>query len=361
MDELVPPTPPAPEAPPAPPTPPAPEAPPAAPAVPPIEPTPPKSPSEDEAQAEADAKEWADAAKDAFPGLDKKEPAKDEPEKPAEDGKKPEAGKENPDPKKPDEKSGDGDDAKDKGKEESGADEEPDTLARDTRLAQREAAREVATMKADVRAKMFKELPFTELKDGDGDLIRNAGDVQRLINPDTKQPFTKEEAEAWFANASQQVVANQKTVAAAEKQIEQIADVNLGLKDEADVIKNEFGELLKAMPELRDSIWAEFNKTLTTDKETGIIIKAPVSLETFYRTVLAPYAKVGKQLESQEAAKVAEAEKAKADAAAAETARKQNRADRSDIYGGGKPDVNDPEAKEWADAATAVFGPYKGK
>jgi len=335
---------------------------PEAPAAPEAPVTPPAPPVPDAADA-ADAKEWEDAANDLFPGLNnaKKEPAKDEPTKPTKDPKAPEAPQDQKPPIDPNETAEqklerETKEAADAANEEN---EPPDTTARDTRLAARESAQEVAAYKSDVREKMFADIP-TELKDADGDPIKSVDDVVKLMNPQTGAAFTPEEAALWLTSARQQFSEN---LAATEKQIEQIAEVNIDLKDQSDVILGNFGELLKAMPDVRDAVWAEFSKTLVKDPKTGIIIGAPVSLKNFYTTALKPYATLAESLEATEATRVADAAKATADAAAAtaaaEAAKRQNRADRSDIYGGGKTDTMDEDEKEWAGAAEAVFGKLK--
>ena len=205
--------------------------------------------------------------------------------------------------------------------------------------------------------------------DADGDPIKSIDDVMKLQNPRTRQAFTEEEAGMWLLSAQQQFNQN---LANTEKQIEQIADVTLAIKDEADSVAYEYGELLKAMPELRDEIWADYQETLQKDPKSGIIIKAPISLSKFYARQLKPYVDKALSLEdvtppaptppaagtSAAPAKAAPANPAAAQTAA-EAAKAAKRADRSDIYSGGKTDVADPEADEWADAAKEVFGPIK--
>jgi hypothetical protein len=114
------------------------------------------------------------------------------------------------------------------------------------------------------------------------------------------------------------------------------------------------------MPELRDELWADYEATLIKHPETGTILRAPVSLERFYARNLKPYAEKALQLEAEAdgvpAKPVADPAKAKA---AVEADKAKKRADRSDIYGGGTPEIESAEDKDWNDAATAVFGPRK--
>jgi hypothetical protein len=302
----------------------------------------------------------------AFPGLKsgkKKETNKEEGEEdePADGGEKPKTtektgkGKAAP-AETPEQKAAR--EAKAAADEEEVAKEDgpPDTTARDNRLAARQYEQEVATVKQDIRAKMFADVP-SELRDRDGDPIRGLEDVMKLINPRTGEAFTEEEAGFWFNSAKSQF---DQTIQNVDQQIGLIADVNLDLKDQADIVRYEYGELLDAMPELRDELWADYEATLIKHPETGTILRAPVSLERFYARNLKPYAEKALQLEAEAdgvpAKPVADPAKAKA---AVEADKAKKRADRSDIYGGGTPEIESAEDKDWNDAATAVFGPRK--
>lgn len=322
---------------------------------------------------QAESEEWDTAADELFPGLkknidnkeDKKpnEPAKPEktPEEIAADKAAAEAKTPPIDPNEtPEQKTArEAKEAADAAAKTDEKDEptEPDGAA--ARLAAREEAAAVEAVKTDIRTKMFANVP-TELRDSDGDLIKSVNDVVKLINPNTGQPFTAEEAGTWLTLAQNQLKEN---VANVENLVNQITNVNLDLKDQADMVNYNYGELLRAMPDLRKSLWDQFEKTMAKDTRTGIITKAPVSLEKFYAAALEPYAQLGRQLEIQEVDKVKTVEadkKAADDKAAAEAASKQQRrSDRSDIYGAGKVDTATEDDKEWAAAAEAVFGPIK--
>lgn len=323
----------------------------------------------DEEKAEAD--EWDAATDELFPGLKKsEEDNKDgttKPEKTTEEKAADEAAAKD---KKSDEAKGAGD-AADKGgeakkpdsgdgaeaeEEDGGA--EPDGAT--ARLTAREEAAQIAAVKTDVQEKM--NIP-TEWKDADGDPIKSVADVMKLINPETVgteefpkgRPFTAEEAARTLDDVERQLAIN-------VRQIDQIAETNLDLKDQADVVNYQYGELLKALPEVRAKLWAEYEKTLTKDAKSGIITKAPTSLQNFYEIALEPYAQLGRQLETQETAKTeetakAEADRIAADKAAADAKKTQTRQDRSDIYGSGKVDTQTEDDKEWSAAAEAVFGP----
>lgn len=309
----------------------------------------------DEEKAEAD--EWDKAADDIFPGIHetKEEDKKpDEPAKPVETSKTPEAPKDGengakpPEPgaKKPDEA------AMDKDSETEPA-EPTDASAR---LTAREQQAEVDAVKSDIRERMFANQP-TELKAGDGTLLDSPDKVMQFKNPATGEAFTREEATLWLNQAERELT---KSVAETNQRVNEITDTNLNLKDQADVVNFQYGELLRAMPELRSKLWAEYEKTLEKDSKSGIITKAKVSLQSFYEAALEPYAELGRKLESDEANKTAATtqatEQAKKDA---EAAKQQRRTDRSDIYGPGKVDTQTEDDKEWAAAAEAVFGKLK--
>lgn len=331
------------------PTPPAPDVP----AVP-DAPTPPANDDNKlsvEEQQEAD--EWEKATDELFPGLKKTEDEKDKktdeqadkttktPETPAagEDGKKP---SETPDGKSDDVEEDD--------------DESAAPTDASARLNAREQQASVDSLKNEIREKMFKDTP-TEIRAPDGDLIDSVEKLMQYRNDATGEAFTREEATLWLAQAERQLDNNVKDM---NSQIESIAETQLDIKDQADVVNYSYGELLKAMPELREKLWKEYEKTLEKDPKSGIITKAKVSLQSFYETALEPYAELGRKLES-------ESTQAAADTQAAEQATKQQqeqerqkkRQDRSDIYGAGKVDTQTEEDAEWSKAAEAVFGPLK--
>lgn len=379
MEPQVTPAAPAPEAP-APVTPVAPAAP-AAPETPPVadpaasKPAPTPEEAADAAAA-AEDDEWANARKDQY-GEDpaaKKEPKKDEPAKPAEDGKTGKEGEENPDDKKLDAKPGDGDESATKSEPKSAED-----LARDARAAARQTAEQTKAVVADVRSKMFADLP-TQMVDSDGDPIHTVQDVMNLVNPATGKGFTEEEAYPWLLAAQQKFNEN---LAATESKITAIAETNMAIKQEADYVNAKYGTILKADTALRDKLWAQFEKTLEKDEATGIITKMPVSLEEFYELALegrAAPAAAAKPVASPAAAPAApgtpkpgepaapatpDPAKVAADAKAAEdkvkadaeTARQQARADRSDIYvAPADPKAVNKEDDEWGKAAKDYYG-----
>lgn len=311
------------------------------------------SPEEQAAQTE-DA-EWDDAYKEAFPGLKsvKKKEGADESAESKKDDKKTPEGKKDSDDKEPNAEPGTGDDTKTKSPagESAGIEsKDPAAAEREARATARAATQRVEAIKSEVREKMFADVPRT-LVDADRDPINSIDDVMKLVNPRTGDNFTEEEAGMWLLSAQQQF--NQKT-AEMDRTIENISELNLDIKDQADSVTAKYGDWLKANPEKRDSIWAEFEKTLIKHPESGLIIHAPIGLEWFYDQTLGPSVEAQKEVAKETAdQKAAEEEAAAEEQAEAEKKKKQNRADRSDIYGGSNLDTRDAEDKEWDDAAAA--------
>jgi hypothetical protein len=320
---------------------------------------------------QSDLNEWGAAADNIFPGLSKSQEdnkdGKTEPEKgtqeapangEADPNQKPNAGQENgakPQPPKQDPAKG----ADDKpGTSEDDTENEPsEPTDAASRISAREREAAVAETRGKIAAALFGEKGIpSALTDADGDPIKTVEDVMRHNNPRTGQPFENEEQAAqWLLQAQNQFKSD---VESAQAELNTVMETQQSLADQTDIIAYRYGELLEAMPELKEQLWSEYSKGVTM--KNGVIVKAPQSLEKFYETALEPYAQMGRQLEAQEtsgadAAKVA-ADKAAADKAAAEQKRQQTRSDRSDIYGGGKTDDRDDDQKEWDAAAVAVFG-----
>lgn len=329
-----------------------------------------KNPGADEAsQNQADAnqadasqvqdnesQEWDAALKERYPELNTQETTEDESKQQQETAQTTTTTTENPVDKKQDESEGNGDDSKKKDGDDSEAEGAKSNPERDTRNAARSYAKEVETTAADVRKQMYPDLKDT-LVDGDGDAINSVEDVMKLINPATNEVFTKEEAGEWLTSAQNQFNRQLETI---DKQVVKIAELNLDLKDQADVVKEKYGAYLKEHPEFSDKLWLHFESTLVKDEKTGVIIDAKASMEEFYDLALSELIKKDTTVtqtttsSTTDTTTVAPA----ADAAAqSEEAKRQRRAERSDIYtptndGGPK----DEDQDEWDKAHVAVFG-----
>lgn len=336
-----------------------------------------QAPSEAE---QADAGEWDSAVDELFPGIRTANGGKkNEPAKPKEGAEAEGAQNANNQNQAPNGEQGAGDDAGAAGEgAEAGGDnaddgksdeegQEPDFTGRDARVAQREYQQRVDSVKNDVRTKLFADVPKT-LVDGDGDPIREISDVMKLINPRTitadepqGRTFTEEEAGMWLLSAQQNF---NKNMADLEKRIDQIAEVNVEVGEQADLIRYKYGELLKVLPDpenpkklYRDTLWEDYQNTLKTDPNTNTILEAPVSLERFYERALAPYAKMAQEAEQNNSAgQPAQPAQPAPPAPDPNANRQQARTDRSDIFGGTNPNEGQSDDdKEWGAAIGTVF------
>lgn len=288
----------------------------------------------------AAADDWSNAVKDfiqdkgekvTIPGEGK---VVDDPNKPAPTGDKPDTatGSDGDQGKKPETPSAD---------DNNNKQSETDSSVRDARQVQREIKEDREAVLADVRKELFSDIP-EQLEDADGDPIRTIEDVQKRLNPRTGKVFTEDEAGVWLLAATQNLAKQRED---ANSEADRITEVNLAIKDQADAIKQKYGEILKANPNgIREKLAAAFDRTLVLKND--VIVDTPVSLEELYETALAPYAAVAEQL-AESTATAAEAKK--------EVVKVQDRSDRQDIYGGGNSNVEDPEEAGWSRAAKDFY------
>lgn len=345
----------------------------------PIQPAAPAQPTATQPTAEElDAAEWDKAEDAVFPGLKSvnKTESKDEPAKPAQTAEKPKTVEAPAAPQAGDEVQGHGDDAAAQNAIEAAAKTEPGNSAREARVASRELAQQQEVMRTDVRTKMYPDMPDT-LVDADGDPITSLGDVMNLIDPATitaENPsgtnFTPEAAAAWFVEARRQFEASK---AESTERVNQIADLNIRIKDEIDMVNEKFGDYLKAHTDVRDRLWARFSGSMATDPKTKIFTSMPMSLYDYYEDALTPLvaADAAAPVVAAPVAPVAPGtpeqtpeQKLAADqeaAAQAQRDKQQHRADRSTIYQPTNTPVTDPDEAEWDKAHEKVFGPQVKK
>lgn len=224
---------------------------------------------------------------------------------------------------------------------------------RDFRRRQLELEADRKELSTDIRKELFSDQP-TRLEDADGDPIETIADVMRLENPITKKPFTAEEASQWLMQAQRNFEKNQEKT---QKEIDEIVEVNLSIKEQADSVKTKYGELLKHMPKLRARVWEQYKATLQTHEGTDIIKKAPVPMEAFYDTILAPYMREVDRLKKDAEADKQRQEEAEKRKKEAEEKKKQSQGDREDIFSTRTKieSISDPEEKEWAQAAKEYY------
>lgn len=217
---------------------------------------------------------------------------------------------------------------------------------REYRQVQREIEADNKAMRADVQKELYPDWS-DDILDADGDPIKTPRDVMARTNPNTGKRFTEEEATAWLF-AAQKHKDTQR--AERDERIAQVSDTMIDQRDQADQVKGEFGDLLAKLPNLRKEIFADYKATLVIDKETGLIVDAPVSMYKFFERALRPYAEYAKQLQTQAPA----ADKPKpVQKTTAEV--KQIHQDREDIHSASGGSITDPEEDAWAKAAKEYY------
>lgn len=312
-------------------------------------------PNEENNQAHEIADTWGDAeaaflADKGIKTEEKKDPADEEdPNKPADNGAddpSKNGGEDDPD-KKPEDS-----------EEESDPNDDPDleqpddknAAYREARQVQKELEADRQAMQADVQKELYPDWN-DDILDADGEPLRTPRDVMGHINPATKtkenpqgRRFTEEEATAWLF-AAQKHKDTQR--AEMQQRVEKVSEVMIDQRDQADQVKEKYGDLLTKLPNLRKEIWADYRATLVVDKETGLIVDAPVPLYNFFERALRPYAEYQKQLEAQAANTPNKAQ--------TETQRKQTQADREDIHSASGGSITDPEEEGWAKAAKEYY------
>lgn len=221
---------------------------------------------------------------------------------------------------------------------EQEADEAPQNTTAQYRQTQREIEADNRAMQADVQKELYPDWT-DDILDDQGEPIKTPRDVMQYTNPVTKKRFTEEEATAWLFAAQKHKDSERAKM---EQRVAQVSDVMITQRDEADQVKAKYGTLLAKLPNLRKEIWADYRATLVVDKDTGLIVDAPVSLAKFFARALRPYEQYVQQLQSQAAEKKTQQD---------DTTRKQTQQDREDITSSGNGSVTDPEEEAWAAAA----------
>lgn len=129
----------------------------------------------------------------------------------------------------------------------------------------------------------------TNIYDSNGNVIKTAQDIvdKGLINRDTGEPFTYEQAASWMLQAQQQMA---KNVEELNHYAEDIAEKNVSLFESNARVMRDHGDLLKAMPNLAQELAQKYVDTqVEWDKTGNYITKMNMSPETFYKLTLAPY------------------------------------------------------------------------
>lgn len=184
----------------------------------------------------------------------------------------------------------------------------------------------------EVIEKLYPQGIDKNIYDTDGNVIKTAQDIvdRALVNPNTNEPFTYEQAASFMLEAGRQMTENIEQL---REYATEIAEKNVNLLEGNNQVIAKWGDTLKALPkETVDMLADTYMKTqLKFDKTNSYITEMAMSPEDFYNIALSPYSKLNEAI-----AKNAELETAAQAAAAAEQQREAE-AEQAERTGGIPP------------------------
>jgi hypothetical protein len=191
-------------------------------------------------------------------------------------------------------------------------------------------------VREDLKEALKPDSTFTEISLEDGTPITSVSQLTQVINPDTEEPYTREEAQSLILEAKEIV---QKNLEAYEKRVDELTDLNVNFKEQSDEVDRLYGDILKAFPEEAKAWLEAYQKTFKVSEDGTYVEDVPISPLEFYKPILAPYRNATDQLIQKQAEEKAAEEKA---AKAAEVKIEQE--DRGDLGGNagsaqGKPNL----------------------
>lgn len=267
-------------------------------------------------------------------------------EKPAEGEEKPADGADDK-PKDPaaGDKPADGEAAADK---EKGDDAEKDSKPlskEDIRAAMREEQqeREQATeqrqsfsgkVRQDLRGALKLDSSYTTVALDDGTPINSVEQLTQVINPATEEPYTRDEAATLLLDARKIVDDN---IVAYEKRVDELTDINVSFKEEADEVDRLYGDVLKAFPDVAKDLLEAYQKTFKVSADGQYVENVPVSPLAFYGPALRPFRNATDQVTQKAAEEKAAEEKIANDAKI-----KAEQEDRGDLGGTASPGQGKP-------------------
>lgn len=256
-------------------------------------------------------------------------------DKPAE-GEKPADDKDKKDEQKPEDKPADGEKPADKPEEKPGDNAETNKpltredireAMREEQQAREEAASQRTTyagqMRDTVREALKLDSTYTTVALDDGTPINSVEQLTKVINPGTDEPYTREEAATLLLDARKIVDDNIK---AYESRVDELTDLNVGFKEQADEVEQKFGDILKAFPDVAQDLLKAYQKTFTTSDDGKYVTNVPIPPMEFYAPVLGRFRVATDQVVQQQQEEKTAAEKAEREAAA-----KEEQEDRGDL------------------------------
>lgn len=199
----------------------------------------------------------------------------------------------------------------------------------DVKDAMREYQKEVATESAahidkiqnardQVIEKLHPEGIDQKIYDTNGNIIKTAQDIvdRALINPNTNEAYSYDEAASFMLEAGKKMAENVKEL---EDWAEGIAEKNIDLLEGNERVLAKWGDVFKALPkETVEKLATDYVSTqLKFDKTQSYVTEMNMTPEAFYATVMAPYTQLNQSLAAKtEADAKAATEAAKAKEAA---------------------------------------------
>lgn len=231
-------------------------------------------------------------------------------------------------------------------KEEKFATKDDIRAALAEQAAQQEARQTTRkNLRDELRSELFPDGIDVDLqiKDSDNGIITGPSQIAgKLINPNTNELFTYEEAKDYWDNAQKQI---DRVIEEREQLIDLYAENNQSFFEGSQIVEQKYGAFLRANPDIAKQLLDNYLATAKVTK-SGYITDMPLNVVAYYDTAMRPMLSVAKQMElnrqAEEARKVAEAEKQKA-----------NQSDRADLPVNNN---NTPEKKK--DSLTSAFDRY---
>lgn len=191
-------------------------------------------------------------------------------------------------------------------------------------------------VREDLKEALKLDTQFTTPTLADGTPVTSVTQLTQVINPDTDEPYTREEATSLLLDA-QRIV--QENLNANAEQVDKLTDLNVNFKEEADRVDELYGDILRTFPDVAKDLLEAYQKTFKLSADGKYVEEAPVSPLEFYGPALRPFRNATDQFRQQEAeAKAAEQQ------AIREAEAKAEQEDRGDIGSSagevkGKPDL----------------------
>jgi hypothetical protein len=213
---------------------------------------------------------------------------------------------------------------------------------REEQAAREEISTLRSTFSGQVRSELRESLKldstYTTVALDDGTPISSVEQLTSIINPATDEPYTREEAATLLLDARRIVDDNIK---AYESRVDELTDLNVDFKEQADEVEHKFGDILKAFPDVAQDLLKAYQKTFTMSDDGKYVTNVPISPVEFYTPVLSKFRIATDQVAQREIEEKAATEKAEQAAKI-----KEEQEDRGDLSVSGGENKGKPSLLE---------------